>query len=90
MCSSSNSWSLAAAHPGSVLPGVPRLTEADREAAQRFVDLVDVQGDRETDPMSIGRTSLAEALSGDGLPTDIDHAASRLSPLAEESVPTVP
>ncbi|MFF5767709.1 hypothetical protein ACFY8F_34950 [Streptomyces tanashiensis] len=40
--------------------------------------------------MSIGRTSLAEALSGDGLPTDIDHAASRLSPLAEESVPTVP
>lgn len=36
--------------------------------------------------MPIRRTSLAEALSGDGLPTAIDHAASRLSPLAEESV----
>ncbi|HEY9368644.1 cell division protein ZapE [Streptomyces sp.] len=77
---------LADAHHRWVLSGLPRLTEAGRDAAQRFANLVDVLCDRDVHLTLVGRTALADALSGDGLPTDIDRTASRLSLLAEESV----
>ncbi|MER7950490.1 cell division protein ZapE [Streptomyces sp. NPDC096079] len=81
---------LADAHPRWVLSGLPRLAEAGSDAAQRFANLVDVLCDRDVHLTLIGRTSLAEALGGDGLPTDIDRTASRLSLLTEESVPAAP
>lgn len=78
---------LAEAHPRWVLSGLPRLTEAGRDAAQRFANLVDVLCDRNVHLTLIGRTSLAEALAGDGLPTDVDRTASRLALLTEEPAP---
>ncbi|MEU8527400.1 cell division protein ZapE [Streptomyces sp. NPDC048629] len=78
---------LTDAHRRWVVSGLPRLTEAGRDAAQRFANLVDVLCDRDVELTLIGRTSLADALTGEGLPTDIDRTASRLSLLAQEPTP---
>ncbi|MFG2330836.1 cell division protein ZapE [Streptomyces sp. NPDC048604] len=80
---------LADAHPRWVVSGLPRLADAGRDAAQRFANLVDVLCDRDVPLTLVGRTPLAEALTGDGLPADVDRTASRLSLLTEETVTAV-
>ncbi len=61
-----------------VLAGLPRLATADRDAAQRFANLVDVLHDRDTRLHLLAEAPLAEALHGDTLPTDINRTLSRL------------
>ncbi|MFG2820948.1 cell division protein ZapE [Kitasatospora sp. NPDC048365] len=69
-----------------VLTGLPRLAETNRDAAQRFANLIDVLCDREIPLTLVSRASLAEVLRGDGLPADINRTASRLS-LLEQHAP---
>ncbi len=61
------------------LSGLPVLATADREAAQRFANLVDVLCDRQIPLNLIARAPLGECLSGAGLPADIHRTASRLA-----------
>ncbi|MEV6974832.1 cell division protein ZapE, partial [Kitasatospora sp. NPDC093806] len=65
-----------------VLDGLPRLSSADRDAAQRFANLVDVLHDRDARLHLLAEAPLTEALHGDGLPPDIDRTLSRLRLLA--------
>ncbi|WP_426405161.1 cell division protein ZapE [Streptomyces sp. R-07] len=75
---------LADAHPRWVVSGLPRLTEAGPDAAQRFANLVDVLCDRDVHLTLMGRSTLADTLSGTGLPPDINRTASRLALLTQE------
>ncbi|MFC5662736.1 cell division protein ZapE [Kitasatospora misakiensis] len=61
-----------------VLAGLPRLSSTDRDAAQRFANLVDVLHDRDARLHLVADAPLAEALHGDALPLDIARTASRL------------
>lgn len=65
-----------------VLSGLPRLTgttAAERDAAQRFANLVDVLCDRDARLYLVGAAPLADCLGGDALPHDVDRTLSRLA-----------
>ncbi|MGW6916891.1 cell division protein ZapE [Kitasatospora sp. NPDC054939] len=74
---------LADRHTTWVLSGVPRLTDADRDAAQRFANLVDVLHDRDTTLYLIADAPLGDLLRGDLLPADTNRTVSRLHLLPE-------
>lgn len=61
------------------LSGLPVLATADRDAVQRFANLVDVLCDRRIPLTLIADSPLAECLTGDRLPPDIHRTASRLA-----------
>ncbi|NUS92388.1 MAG: cell division protein ZapE [Nocardia sp.] len=61
------------------LSGLPPLSTTDREAAQRFANLVDVLCDRDRRLHLVAAAPLADCLTGDRLPPDIQRTASRLS-----------
>lgn len=61
------------------LSGLPVLTTADRDAVQRFANLVDVLCDRRIPLNLIAEAPLGECLSGDRLPPDMHRTASRLA-----------
>ncbi|MDH6543555.1 cell division protein ZapE [Streptomyces sp. SPB4] len=69
-------------HPVWVLSGLPRLAGEDRDAAQRFANLVDVLCDRDVRLVLIGEAPLDEVLRGESLPLDVNRTASRLSLLS--------
>ncbi|WP_078888007.1 AFG1/ZapE family ATPase [Streptomyces sp. NRRL S-118] len=79
---------LADTHRRWTISGLPRLTEAGPDAAQRFANLVDVLVDRDVHLTLIGGTSLTDTLHGAGLPPDIGRTASRLALLQQETVTT--
>ncbi|CAN3979710.1 cell division protein ZapE [Kitasatospora purpeofusca] len=68
-----------------VLAGLPRLSSADRDSAQRFANLVDVLHDRDARLHLVAGTPLADALGGDSLPLDINRTLSRLRLLDRSS-----
>lgn len=70
---------LASRYTTWVVSDVPRLVEATPEAAQRFVNLVDVLHDADVRLVLGGAPPLAQLLSGEGLPPDAARARSRLS-----------
>ncbi|NKY33391.1 cell division protein ZapE [Nocardia speluncae] len=61
------------------LSGLPVLATADRDAVQRFANLIDVLCDRQIPLNLIAAAPLRECLSGDHLPPDIHRTASRLA-----------
>lgn len=61
------------------LSGIPPLSATNREAAQRFANLVDVLCDRDITVDLIGAAPLSETLTGARLPPDIARTASRLA-----------
>ncbi|WP_331719326.1 cell division protein ZapE [Streptomyces sp. NBC_00158] len=65
-----------------VLSGLPRLAGEDRDAAQRFANLVDVLCDRDVRLVLVGQAPLEEVLRGENLPLDVNRTASRLSLLS--------
>lgn len=71
------------------LSGLPRLSTANRDAAQRFANLVDVLCDRDRRLHLIACAPLAECLTGDRLPPDIHRTASRLALLPGAGTTTV-
>ncbi|WP_328393047.1 cell division protein ZapE [Nocardia sp. NBC_00416] len=64
------------------LTGLPPLATTNRDAAQRFANLVDVLYDRDRRLELIAAASPAETLTGDSLPLDIQRTASRLALLS--------
>ncbi|MFI5720576.1 cell division protein ZapE [Nocardia sp. NPDC051750] len=70
------------------LSGLPVLSTTNRDAVQRFANLIDVLCDRQIPLNLIARAPLSTCLSGDHLPPDIHRTASRLAllPGATESV----
>ncbi|WP_459545668.1 cell division protein ZapE [Nocardia sp. X0981] len=70
---------LADRFPVWALSGIPPLSTTNREAAQRFANLVDVLCDREITVDLIAPAPLTEILTGDLLPPDIARTASRLA-----------
>ncbi|GGL19799.1 cell division protein ZapE [Nocardia jinanensis] len=69
------------------LSGLPPLSTTDREAAQRFANLVDVLCDRDRRLHLVAAAPLAECLTGDRLPPDIHRTASRLALLPGAAAP---
>ncbi|MFJ3880974.1 cell division protein ZapE [Streptomyces sp. NPDC090077] len=65
-----------------VLSGLPRLAGEDRDAAQRFANLVDVLCDRDVRLVLVGEAPLDDVLRGENLPLDVNRTASRLSLLS--------
>lgn len=61
------------------LSGLPVLAATDRDAVQRFANLIDVLCDRQMPLNLIARAPLRECLSGDHLPPDMHRTASRLA-----------
>ncbi|MGE7388236.1 cell division protein ZapE [Streptomyces sp. NPDC004126] len=65
-----------------VLSGLPRLAGEDRDAAQRFANLIDVLCDRDVRLVLVGEAPLDDVLRGENLPLDVNRTASRLSLLS--------
>ncbi|MGW5388252.1 cell division protein ZapE [Nocardia sp. NPDC003963] len=72
------------------LSGLPPLSGTDRDAAQRFANLVDVLCDRDRRLHLVATAPLAECLTGDRLPPDIARTASRLALLPGAGSAPVP
>ena len=70
---------LASRYTTWTITGVPVLAGTSPEAAQRFVNLVDVLHDSDTCLNIVSRHTLAEIVTGARLPPDIGRAASRLA-----------
>lgn len=73
---------LADRFPVWTLSGIPPLASTNREAAQRFANLVDVLCDRDITVDLIAPAPLPELLTGELLPPDIARTASRLALLS--------
>ncbi|MCX5380991.1 cell division protein ZapE [Streptomyces sp. NBC_00091] len=68
--------------PRWVLSGLPRLAGENRDAAQRFANLIDVLCDRDVRLVLVGEAPLDDVLRGETLPLDVNRTASRLSLLS--------
>ncbi len=62
-----------------VVSGPPRFEKVDRDARQRFADVVDILCDKDVRLFLVAAAPLDEVLRGDGLPTDIGRIVSRPS-----------
>jgi cell division protein ZapE len=76
---------LASRYTTWIITGLPRLADTTPEAAQRFVNLVDVLHDADVCLNIVSRHTLGEVMTGTRLPPDVGRAASRLALLRLET-----
>jgi cell division protein ZapE len=72
---------LANDFPRWVISGVPDLSAAGPEPAQRFANVIDVLYDRDVTPIFLASTTLSALTSAGPLPHDIERVTSRLGQL---------